>query len=409
MNILDIGLITPPSAVNVGKKITINQFCISSPFTGIRAPLPSLPNAGELILIPHVKVNYNAPWFNAGNQQMFLKGTGFTREEENEPEKTGRTANFRIIYHNAAVASNWLILLPFLFSAFTTQLQWFILTADTCKPATMVTAVLLIQSLVNNQKAYVGVKTVATDVLAVTYCLTAVYVVTVALMTFINITKDTGRIEFLAHYQGGIFSYLRFIGLLCTPLFIPLLVFKSDLQTGQQQRIDWLWPLVISFCFLVFAIKVAWGIKTQMAHRKKKRAEEEAKKAKMEEEEGETVVNYGTKVVRSMTADEIKKWIMETPELQLASRLTKDELAKVQHKFLNASIDGPALLRIGSDPEQIVKYVEGVPFGQALAFCDALAALKEEGIVKFDLDPRSHRLMNMNKVMKASRSMSLED
>ena len=62
----------------------------------------------------------------------------------------------------------------------------------------MITAVLLIQNLVNSQAGFVGYQNIATQVLSYTYVIAIVYVVAVALMTFINVAKTNGNIEFLA-------------------------------------------------------------------------------------------------------------------------------------------------------------------------------------------------------------------
>ena len=192
INILDITLRSPRAGLYPGLPVTLYTFCILELFTGLQSPLPSLPNQGEVRLIPTVTTYTSPPWWNFDNEQMGLSGTSFSEDEGDTGEKLRQVANFRIVYADTSIVNGWMLLLPFLFTAFTTQLQWLVTKPDTCAPSNMVSSILLIQNLVNGQKPYTGHENVGTKVIYLTYGVTGMFVTAVALMTFINITKSTG-------------------------------------------------------------------------------------------------------------------------------------------------------------------------------------------------------------------------
>jgi len=192
INILDIALMTPRANLFPGFPVDLYTFCILEQYTGIQSPLPSLPNEGDVRLIPTVTTISTPPWWNFDNEQMGLKGTSYSLDEGDAGEKLRQAANFRIVYADTSVVNGWMLLLPFLFTAFTTQLQWLVTKPDICAPSNMISSILLIQNLVSGQKPYTGHENVGTKVIYLTYGVTGMFITAVALMTFINITKDTG-------------------------------------------------------------------------------------------------------------------------------------------------------------------------------------------------------------------------
>ncbi|CAB9496736.1 expressed unknown protein [Seminavis robusta] len=375
VNLLDILVFSYPAGIFSNQAPELSTFCINGPFTGFKEPIPSLPDQGKLTLIPYMKVVHIAPWFNEGYPQMELQDTGHSVAHEDISERAFQAGSFRVVYRNQA-SFGWMILLPFLFTAFTTQLQWMVTTPENCSASSMITSVLLIQNVVGSQKPYTGHQTIVSETIYLTYAVTGIYVTAVAIMTFINITKNTGKIDYIANHQKTIFQYLRLLGLLTTPLYIPVMVFQTDSATGEQDRYTWLWPLVGSLCAAVFLGKFLRDIHLAFS---KGKDNGDTPKEPVDYEQ----IDLSTKAVTSLTAEEVKIWMSTCKDLEDVSPFDKEELSVIAHKFYEAKIDGNALLRTAADPKIMVQFV-GLSIGEALNISDAFEKLKRGQSIRLE-------------------------
>lgn len=387
INLLDIGIYIPQSKIVSTATAVLNTFCVTTRFTGLRSPLPSLPNSGKLTVYPYVEAFHTAPWYNLEQEQMMLHGTSYTDVEDKIPERAVPMVTFRLVYSDA-VLFGWMALLPFLFTAFTTQLQWLVIKADQCSGSNMVTSVLLIQSLVNSQKPYTGHANIATEVIYMTYAVAGMFVSTVAIMTFINTTKTTGKIEHLVKHQDSIFRYMRFVGLSLTPLYIPILVFSGDESTGDQERYNWLWPLVVGIILVWLFGKIVYDLYhwRQRCLEKEEEGKRSGFRRMFQKSKGSGKQQLSQMLTKSFvkySANEIKEWITTSSDLLTSSPFTSEELASIACKFHEAKVDGRSFLRIAEDPEQLVKFVN-LSIGEAYNFKDAIEILRQNNILDID-------------------------
>ncbi|KAL3925666.1 MAG: hypothetical protein SGILL_000245 [Bacillariaceae sp.] len=370
LNVLDINVASPATDIALNHKVQQYSFCIDPSMTGFKHPLPSLPQEGVVNMIPTVWRSSNAPWFNEDNDHMFLKGTGVQSEEEHVVEKFFQTAVFRIVYQGAPIEP-WFDLLPILFTAFTVQLQWMVTRTDNCGGSTMITAVLLIQNLVNMQAGFVGYSNIMSQALSFTYIVAIIYVVAVALMTFTNIAKQNGNIEFLAKQQENIFRYFRLVGNIMSIFYIPLLVFSEDTNTGEQNQYKWLWPVCITVSTLIFAgvvFRDAWRLWN-----------------KKKDEKERVVPRYSSiqgRAITLLTVDEVKDFITGSDLLEQAVSpyLSHDDLTSIAHQLHDAEIDGNALVVAATDPKFLVSAV-GLSVGKAINFSKGFDELVNNGSI----------------------------
>lgn len=316
-------------------------------------------------MIPSVWHTTAAPWFTAGYEHMMLADTGIHQENELQ-SRLFQEVMFRLVYEGDPT-SPWFAILPVLFTAFIIQLQWLITKPSTCGGSTMITAVLLVQNLVSTQTKYVGYQNIANDVLTFTYVVAIVYVGAVTLMTFINVTKQYGKIEWLAKHQDIIFKYFQLLGYLLSLLYIPLLVFDSNPETGEQQTYNWLWPLVVSIAVFIFLIAIAgdlrrWRVKTK-----------DNIKGPPPDFHHLLSCDIGT-----LNRDEVETWIRNSDALAAAVHpyLSSDDLNEIAQTLYDAEIDGKALLHIATDTKVLVQSV-GLSVGKAINFSEGFASLSQ--------------------------------
>jgi len=302
------------------------------------------------------------------NEDQFRYGV---LTEEKFPNRIQRALRFRIVWQQSATVG-WMIIFPFLFSAFSTQLQWLVVEPSEVSASSMISAILLIQNVVTSQGKLTQYSNIATKIIYLTYGITGIYIIAVAGMAFINIARNKGRQLFLVRYQNLILRYLRLFGLLLTPLFIPLLVIYTDKKSGQQMHYDALWYAVGFFCVATFLLFIAWD---RWAAKK------------INQQEGLRLYSYkqlaGVKAVCHWSVEDVGQWIRYSEDLKENSTFTDSELEAIAEKFKDGKVDGAAFKKIATDAEHLVKYL-GLAIGMALHFSAAIENLNETGALRFD-------------------------
>ena len=304
---------------------------------------------------------------------MSIDGTGRQTGDGHVQEMFFQVGMFRLIY-DGPNSQSWFALLPVLFTAFVIQLQWLTTTASSCDGSTMITAVLLIQNLVQSQAAYVGYKNIASNILTFTYVVAIIYVVAVALMTFINLSKSGGSRRILAQYQDSIFRYFRYFGNLMSFFYIPLLVFESDVDTGEQKQYDFLWPLVIAFDTLVLVFLISRDL-LKLKTKVSEAAESE-----------DTTPDYKhlkSRDIGTLSVEETKIWVSNNEFLfdAVQPNLNQEDLFGIAQLLFDADIDGGALLAIANDPKFLINSV-GLSVGKAINFSSAIEELERMGSIR---------------------------
>ena len=123
------------------------------------------------------------------------------------------TLTFRIMWDKTTTYKGSQII-TLLFTALITQLQWLTLSDSAKGVPTMVSAVVMIQTAINQSVKELEFDTIVTRVAYLTYAVTGVYVFAVALMTYINIAREKGQSRWLVKHQSQILKGLRSFGLL---------------------------------------------------------------------------------------------------------------------------------------------------------------------------------------------------
>jgi len=173
-----------------------------------------------------------------------------------------------------------------------------------------------------------------------------------------------------------IYFTLRSAGLLMTFLYIPVLAIKSDIETGSQEEIRWLWPVVGAFVCTFFFLRLIYVFWKGWQH---------AQVAKVDESKDVDHIDLASRAVTTLTVEEVQHWIANCEELQATSNLSSKDLAAIAHKFHEAKIDGRVLVRTGSDARTLVKFV-GLPIGEAMNFSDAFQSLMRSKSIKLSSD-----------------------
>ena len=107
--------------------------------------------------------------FNSGNDQMMMaEGNVKTGDEEDVQEMVTQVASFTIIYTDSLV-NGMIVMLPFIFTAFIVMLQWMVTTPKNVGPESMITSVLLVQSIVDKDPPSIGYHNISQGVVSLTY------------------------------------------------------------------------------------------------------------------------------------------------------------------------------------------------------------------------------------------------
>lgn len=285
-----------------------------------------------------------------------------------------RTVNFRILYEDLQ-GRGWLQLAKYLFVVFSTQMQWMTLKPDQIDASKMVASILLLQTVVYSQSEFLGRENIATHVIYITYAIAIVLNIAIALMTFINLSRESGKREWLCKHQQEIYYNLRVLGLLLTPLFIPAIYHKTDKETGQQSFVPWLWGLTAGICSALYVALVFWNSYAVFLQNKKLVSEEK--------EGAYTAVAPDTNTpVSEWKVADVKNWIANGTDMESQSNFTSDELHTIAAKFEANMVNGEVFVRISEDPSELVKYVE-LNIGQALHFSSVVTELKNRGFLSF--------------------------
>lgn len=349
-------------------------------------------------VIPFVKVARSAPWFSREHSQ-------YRYNTANDGNRLNQIPTFRVI--NVPPASNgWITLFPFLFTAFTSQLQWLTFRPESASTGIMVGALLTIQNVINGKYMYLQNPTnVVKGIIGLTYGITGVYITTVALMSFINAYAKSNETSFLVlvRYQDLIFSFLRMFGILLTFLFIPLLVFHSDPTTGFQQELDWLYYLVGCSCLGFYVAFVT--IKCWKRYQKDKINKESAEETYTEE-----INDIVTKPMALWSIGDVAMWIEHGLELKSQSKLTNVQLQIIAEKMDAAMIDGEILLKVYSDESRLVDSVQ-LPLGLAMHFASAMEKIKASGSLTYACPTEQVSEQPGAKItsLHSSRSVAVDD
>lgn len=298
--------------------------------------------------------------------------------EEKLPNRLERSLRFRIVWSEPP-GELWMVIFPFLFSAFSTQLQWLVLKASEVTAASMISAILLISNIVNAHKGgLVRYNNIASSTIYLTYGIVGVYILAVAIMAFINIARNSGTNSILVRYQGSILRYMRLTCLLLTPFYIPLLVFYSNDVTGEQHSYQWLWWTVFVFDLVIFAAYIArdwWKVTKERRLRKKGDQEGEFSSCEL----------ICAKRVHLWTVEEVGKWIRSSEDLREISSFTDGEREAIAEKFKVKKVDGTAFINLSKDADRLVKFLD-LAIGEALHFSANVEKLVKMGVLKFDND-----------------------
>lgn len=297
--------------------------------------------------------------------------------EEKLPNRLERSLRFRIVWSEPP-GELWMVIFPFLFSSFSTQLQWLVLKASEVTAASMISAILLISNIVNTKVGLVRYNNIASSTIYLTYGIVSVYILAVAIMAFINIARNSGTNFFLVRYQVTILRYMRLFGLLLTPFFIPLLVFYSNDETGEQYFYQWLWWAVFVFDLVIFAAYIArdWW-KVAKESRLRKQSDQQGKLSSCE--------RICAKRVHLWTVEEVGEWIRGSEDLREIFSFTDGEREAIAEKFKVKKVDGTAFINLSMDAERLVKFLD-LAIGEALHFSANVEKLVEMGVLKFDND-----------------------
>lgn len=286
-----------------------------------------------------------------------------------------QSAKFRIVYI-VPDTNGWMRLSRYFFVIFCTQLQWLAMEIRNTDAARMVSSILLIQTVVIAHANPVGsINNIINKVVAVTFAISGAFIINVAIMAYINISRRAGKQEWLCNNQEKIYYCIQALGLLITPLLIPCIVHRSDPLTGYQEFYPWLWWLVGFLCLGIWILLVIWycyfnGEKSWQ--KKAKKLEEPMDWARV-------------KPIQKWTIEEVKDWISKGKELVLYSRFTVNELAEIGAKFETAKVDGCAFIQLTHDAIHLTKHIH-IEIGEAIHFVGAIDKIKDENIVLFDED-----------------------
>jgi len=159
-----------------------------------------------------------------------------------------------------------------------------------------------------------------------------------------------------------------------TFLYIPVLWIKSDNETGKQEELRWLWPVVGAWVCTFFFLRLLYVFYKGCQH---------AKADRVDESKDVEHIDLASRAVTTLSVEEVKYWISNCEELEEKSKLAKGDLEKIAVKFHDAKIDGRALLRTGSDTRTLIKFL-GLTVGEAINFSDAFQSLMRSKSIRVD-------------------------
>jgi hypothetical protein len=380
--------------------------CVNSHFTGFHLPLESASriktNEPYLSLVPTITDDRAPPFVGNSNIQMRNK---YLEEDVNRQvagSKMVESATFTVIYipeYKDGLGLTY----PFLFIILSNLLQWLTYTPNKFQHGQMVGAIMQLNSVVNAQKNYLQSNNLLTQVIYLTYGMVTANILTIALMSFINNSQESGEWPTLVRLKLAIYrmvrkiivfesynvltvattpnevsilcvyflSQLRVLVLSLALLLLPILIVKTDPYTGEQTHYDFIWYIVGFFALFCFAFS---AFKEYRKYKKDNAAStnDEPPVAKTDEEE--LVRMSSLSPGSEWTSEQVGKWIGNSDLVRDAAALTEGELLAIASKFIEANVNGTVFPLVAYDADALKRDVK-LTVGEAVLFVHAMEKL----------------------------------
>eukprot|EP00804_Cyclotella_cryptica_P008548 CCRYP_007545-RA/>CCRYP_007545-RA protein AED:0.14 eAED:0.14 QI:299/1/1/1/0.6/0.5/6/1648/753 len=353
------------SLIHENQKIVKHMLCLHPSFSGFSNYVFGSDIEGghstsdALTMVPYMFFDRIEPWYQDRISQFHYNETR-QRLPIGNGNNLQRMLGLRIIVKHPPT-KGWFEVLPILFVSLTAIANFVSSDPIQIGATSMVQALLGVNSLVTQNTQLIGQYTVMGQSLLVAYGITGCWIITVVVMMLINSSKEdqATRDKWYVTYQVTMFRYLRLFAASLSFLYIPLLAaYSIDFGNGEQDRVTWVWALVICVIVCLFIVRVSLDCRI-MKKSRKDQAEDSLK-----------AMVFSSKPLNLWSQDEVLRWV-RIGTMHRETYFSNAKRLSIADKLEAAAVDGEILSKYGAEPEKLVQFV-GLPWGDAVKLSEEI-------------------------------------